>query len=107
MQEEKSTLTTEGRDRDLLYERAEELSKSLVVMGDQLKEAVERVNVSATNSIASTNQPLGKLVRILNNQLQALTHLDARTDELSAKLDARHGKVCFVASSAAGSLPHM
>ena len=33
------------------------------------------------------NQPLGKLIKIMNNQLQALTHLDARTDDLAARVD--------------------
>lgn len=30
--------------------------------------------------------PLGKAVRILNNQLQALTAIDERTDALEARL---------------------
>ena len=87
MQEERGTLDEDGREREVLYERAERLSNALVAMGHQLKEAIEGVNAAAATSVGDPNQPLGKLVRILNNQLQALTHLDARTDTLATKLD--------------------
>ena len=36
--------------------------------------------------LGDSNVPLNKIVRILNNQLQALGQVDARTDELSAAL---------------------
>ena len=86
-QEERGALDEDGRERELLYERAERLSNALVSMGHQLKEAIDGVNAAAATSMGDPNQPIGKLVRILNNQLQALTHLDARTDALAAKLD--------------------
>ena len=41
----------------------------------------------AAMSMGDPNQPLGKLVKIMNNQLQALTHLDARTDDLAARVE--------------------
>ena len=39
-------------------------------------------------SLGDPDTPLGKVVRILNNQLQALTHVDERTASLQASLDA-------------------
>ena len=51
-------------------------------------ESVQGVNAVAEVSMGDPNQPLGKLIKVLNNQLQALTHLDARTDQLAAKVDA-------------------
>jgi hypothetical protein len=49
---------------------------------------LQGVNAVAAVSMGDPNQPLGKLIKVLNNQLQALTHLDARTDHLAAKVDA-------------------
>ena len=49
---------------------------------------MQGVNAVAEVSMGDPNQPLGKLIKVLNNQLQALTHLDARTDQLAAKVDA-------------------
>ena len=89
LQEEKGSMNQESKDRDKLYERAEQLSNSLVDMGEQLNDAVNRVNLAAANNDTDSNQPLSKLVKILNNQLQALTHLDARTDEIAAKVDQK------------------
>jgi hypothetical protein len=37
--------------------------------------------------MGDTSTPLGKAVRILNNQLQALTAIDERTDALEARLE--------------------
>ena len=89
LQEEKGSMNQESKDRDKLYERAEQLSNSLVDMREQLNDAVNRVNLAAANNDTDSNQPLSKLVKILNNQLQALTHLDARTGEIAAKVDQK------------------
>jgi len=48
---------------------------------------LQGVNAVAAVSMGDPNQPLGKLIKVLNNQLQALTHLDARTDQLAARVD--------------------
>ncbi len=40
----------------------------------------------ASASMGDVTTPLGKAVRILNNQLQALTAIDERTDALEARL---------------------
>ena len=41
----------------------------------------------ASASMGDTSTPLGKAVRILNNQLQALTAIDERTDALETRLE--------------------
>ena len=41
---------------------------------------------AAAASLGDVSTPLGKAVRILNNQLQALTQVEARTDELGSRL---------------------
>lgn len=79
-------LDPDARAREGLYERAQQLSATLVRMGGQLKEAIEGANAAASASLGDPAQPTGKLVRILNNQLQALTNLDARADELDARV---------------------
>ena len=40
----------------------------------------------AAANLGDGSGPLGKLVRVLNNQLNALMQLEAQTDELSGKL---------------------
>lgn len=45
----------------------------------------------AAATLGDASTPLAKVVRILNNQLQALTTVDVRTDELSARLAALQG----------------
>ena len=73
--------------RDRLYERAEALAASLAALGDDLRAAVDDVNAGA-GADGPPATPLAKAVRILNNQLQALTMVDERTDALAARLDA-------------------
>ena len=41
----------------------------------------------AAASIGDPSTPLGKVVRILNNQLQALTSVDEQTGALEARLE--------------------
>ena len=63
---------------------------SLLGCHSYLKSALlqQGANAVAAQSMGDPNQPLGKLVKIMNNQLQALSHLDARTDDLSTKVEA-------------------
>ena len=83
-QEERGLADEEARERDRLYERADALAAALSALGDDLRAAVANVNAAA----AGAATPLAKATRILNNQLQALTVVDERTDALAAKLDA-------------------
>lgn len=46
------------------------------------------VNEQVATSLGDQNTPLGKVVRVLNNQLQALMQIDARTRELNSAADA-------------------
>jgi nuclear pore complex protein Nup62 len=71
------------RERDRLYERAEKVAALLSHLGEQLKEAIADVNDSTAASLGDSATPLGKAVRVLNNQLQALAQVDARIDEVS------------------------
>ena len=48
---------------------------------------MSRGHTGASASMGDTSTPLGKAVRILNNQLQALTSIDERTDALEARLE--------------------
>jgi len=85
-QEERGLADEEARERDRLYERADALAAALSALGDDLRAAVANVNGAGAAAGAAT--PLAKATRILNNQLQALTVVDERTDALAAKLDA-------------------
>ena len=76
----------DSRERDSMYERAERVASSLAAMGDQLRDTILDVNASAEASLGDGDTPLGKAVRVLNNQLQALTTIDTRTDELQRRL---------------------
>jgi hypothetical protein len=42
----------------------------------------------AAASMGDQSAPLARVVRILNNHLQALTQIDGRIDDVSAKLSA-------------------
>lgn len=84
--EEKPLADDEAAERDALYERAERVTFLMSRLGDQLTEAIEDVNKATSASLGDGNTPLGKLVRILNNQLDALVQLEDQTEELSVKL---------------------
>lgn len=88
--EERPLLDDDSRERDRLYERAEKVGALLSHLGEQLKEAIADVNDSTSASLGDTAAPLGKAVRILNNQLQALAQADARIEELSQRVADLH-----------------
>ena len=46
------------------------------------------VNEQVAVSLGDQHTPLGKVVRVLNNQLQALMQIDARTRELNSAADS-------------------
>lgn len=50
--------------------------------------ASQDVNEQVAVSLGDQHTPLGKVVRVLNNQLQALMQIDARTRELNNAADA-------------------
>lgn len=49
--------------------------------------AVSNINDLNAAAIGDTSSPIGAIVRILNNQLQALTQIDSRATELGAELE--------------------
>jgi nuclear pore complex protein Nup62 len=76
----------ESAERDSLYERAERATSALTRVGQHLGEAIAEVNELTAAQLGDGDAPLGKLVRVLNNQLSALTTLETSTEEVSAKL---------------------
>eukprot|EP00798_Chlamydomonas_sp_ICE-L_P016744 gene16744-23016_t len=60
-------------ERDKLNSRAEKVSSSLMVLGSELHGVVGSVNELSAVSMGDPSSPVGAIVRILNNQLQALT----------------------------------
>lgn len=88
--EERPLLDDDSRERDRLYERAEKVGGLLGHLGEQLKEAIADVNDSTAASLGDAATPLGKAVRILNNQLQALSQVDARIEDLGQRLGELH-----------------
>lgn len=85
--EERPLYDEDTLQRDALYERAETLSSALCKIGDDLKGAIADVNDCAANSLPPEGTPMGSIIRILNNQLAALSQVDSRCAELSHELD--------------------
>ena len=80
-------MSDEDADRDALYERAEQVSKDLSHMALDLRDCIDNVNARSVASQANASDPLSKIVRILNNQLQALTHVDESAEQVAKKLE--------------------
>ncbi|RMZ56988.1 hypothetical protein APUTEX25_005050, partial [Auxenochlorella protothecoides] len=87
--QEEAGLQDEGtRDRDVLYARAERVGAQLADLGALLHRTVADINANTAASLGDTDSPLGKVVRILNNNLQALALIDARTEEARVRLNS-------------------
>lgn len=84
--EERAMMDDDATERERLYDKAEALSAMLVRMGAQLQGIVGDVNASAAAAGGDPSTPMAKIVRILNNQLHALTQIDARTAQLEGAL---------------------
>ena len=84
--EERPLADDEAVERDVFYERAEKVTSVLTRLGEQLGEAITDTNEVTSASLGDGSAPLGKLVRVLNNQLNALMQLEAQTEEMSEKL---------------------
>ena len=85
-------MNDDDTERDSLYERAERISAELANMTIELKSCIDSVNSRSGNGQADSADPLSKIVRILNNQLQALTNVDESTEEVTRKLEQLTGK---------------
>lgn len=84
--EERSLADDDAIERDALYERAERVGSVLTRVGEQLGDAISEVNEITSASLGDGSAPLSKLVKVLNNQLNALMQLENQTEELSSKL---------------------
>ena len=96
---ERPLLDADAMERDRLYSRAEAVSKSLLGVSSDLQSAVLFIN-EANATAYPTNQgsgalgtglgenvdPVSAIVKILNNQLRALTQVDAKVSELSSQI---------------------
>lgn len=92
-------MNDDDTERDNLYARAEKISAELGNMTIELKACIENVNSRSGNGQGETTDPLSKIVRILNNQLQALTSVDESSDEVTKRLELLTGgsrlRVCI------------
>ena len=97
-------MSDEDAERDALYERAEQVSNNLSHMAVELRDCIDNVNSRSAATQADATDPLSKIVRILNNQLQALTHVDESTEQITKKLEEitgvpAHHSNCFQAQA--------
>lgn len=58
------------------------MSQTLGVVASELSATVDQVNSLASASLGDPDTPAGAVVRILNSQLQALSQLEGRVDEM-------------------------
>jgi nuclear pore complex protein Nup62 len=79
-------MDSDALERDRLYSRAEAISSSLFQVGGELQAAVSNINDLNAAAMGDTSSPVGAIIRILNNQLQALTQIDNRATELGSEL---------------------
>ena len=91
VQEGLSSLGYDDQARDELYERAEKVGKSLLDVGDELRSCIDNVNASSATA-SGDGTPLGTVVRILNNQLQALTFVDEEATKLTRQVEQLTGR---------------
>jgi len=83
---ERGLMDADARERDRLYERSEAVSAALMTLGEDLHATVGSVNELGTATLGDPSTPLGAIVRILNNQLQAVAQLETRTSDLGGEL---------------------
>ena len=89
-------MNEDDTERDKLYARAERISAELGNMTLELKACIENVNSRSGSGPGDAADPLSKIVRILNNQLQALTNVDATTQEVTTRLEQLTGELSIV-----------
>ena len=86
LQDEKHLMNDEDSERDNLYARAEKISAELGIMTLELKSCIDSVN-SRAGGQGEASDPLSKMVRILNNQLQALSNVDDGSEQVTKRLE--------------------
>ena len=93
--------------RKAMYAAAEEISRQLVAMGQQLRETIESLNDSRSREADASN-PISAVVAILNNQLSSLVWLDKQATAIEAKLRSYDagGADGVGGAGAPGTAPH-
>ncbi len=89
-------MNEDDTERDNLYARAERISAELGNMTLELKACIENVNSRSGSGQGDASDPLSKIVRILNNQLQALTNVGATTQDVTTRLEQLTGELSIV-----------
>jgi hypothetical protein len=89
-------MNEDDTERDNLYAHAERISAELGNMTLELKACIENVNSRSGSGQGDASAPLSKIVRILNNQLQALTNVDATTQDVTTRLEQLTGELSIV-----------
>lgn len=95
---ERPLLDADAMERDRLYARAEVVSQALLLVSNDLQSAVLSINEANATSYPSSGpgagagggevDPVSAIVKILNNQLRALTQLDAKVTELGREMES-------------------
>lgn len=85
--EEQGLADDQAVERDVLYERASRLGVTLNQIGEQLGEAIQDVNSVTASSLGDETGSVSKLVRVLNNQLNALIQLEGKTTDIQTELN--------------------
>jgi|APGre2960657444_1045066.scaffolds.fasta_scaffold04329_7 nuclear pore complex protein Nup62 len=75
-----------SRERDLLFDMAEDVSRQLADIGASLRDTMQLVNSQAAAS-DPTADPLSAAVQILNNQLSSLVWIDTQAKQLARRVD--------------------
>eukprot|EP00878_Enallax_costatus_P036453 GHUV01040940.1.p1 GENE.GHUV01040940.1~~GHUV01040940.1.p1 ORF type:complete len:604 (+),score=248.82 GHUV01040940.1:79-1890(+) len=84
---ERTLMDADTQDRDRLYARAQAVSTALGSLATELTRSVDQVNELAAASLGDPSTPMGSVVRVLNGQLQALSQLECRIEELNGQID--------------------
>lgn len=63
------------------------MASALNAVAGELSYSVDKINELASASLGDPNTPMGSVVRVLNNQLQALGQIEGRIQELDRQID--------------------
>jgi nuclear pore complex protein Nup62 len=84
--EEQGLADDQAVERDVLYQRTSRLGTVLGQIEEQLTEAIQDVNSVTAANLGDGSGSIGKLVRVMNNQLNALIQLESKTNEVAEEL---------------------
>lgn len=84
---ERSLMDADSQSRDRLYGRAQQVASALNAVASELTYSVDKINELASASLGDPNTPMGSVVRVLNNQLQALGQIEGRIQELDRQVE--------------------